>query len=99
LVIATRFDPPFRLGRLRVRGRMTEVRAADLRFDVEDAAAMLGPPAGALDMSQLETLCGRTEGWAAGLVLAGISLGRVVDTDAFIEGFRGDDHLVVEYLR
>jgi len=99
LVIATRFDPPFRLGRLRVRGQMTEIRALDLRFDIEDVAALLGSAAGSLDPTQLETLCARTEGWAAGLVLAGISLGRVIDTDAFIEAFRGDDHLVVEYLR
>lgn len=99
LVIATRFDPPFRLGRLRVRGQMTEIRVADLRFDLEDVGVLLGPAARVLDASQLETLCRRTEGWAAGLVLAGISLGRVTDTDAFIEAFRGDDHLVVEYLR
>ncbi len=99
LVIATRFDPPFRLGRLRVRGQMTEIRAVDLRFDIVDAAVLLGLAASALDPSQMETLCDRTEGWAAGLVLAGISLGRVTDADAFIEGFRGDDHLVVEYLR
>ncbi len=99
LVIATRFDPPFRLGRLRVRGQMAEIRAADLRFDVEDAAALLGPAAGGLETAQLETLCGRTEGWAAGLVLAGVSLARATDPDAFIEAFRGDDHLVVEYLR
>lgn len=99
LVIATRFDPPFRLGRLRVRGQMIEIRADDLRFDVEDAVALLGQTAGTLGTSQVETLCGRTEGWAAGLVLAGISLARATDTEAFIEAFRGDDQLVVEYLR
>lgn len=99
LVIATRFDPPFRLGRLRVRGQMAELRAADLRFDLDDAATLLGPAAGALDPSHLETLCERTEGWAAGLVLAGLSLSRVADPGAFIEAFHGDDHLVVEYLR
>lgn len=99
LVIATRFDPPFRLGRLRVRGQMTEVRAADLRFDVEDAAALLGQTATSLTPSQIETLCDRTEGWAAGLVLAGLSLGRAPDTGVFIDAFKGDDILVVEYLR
>ena len=99
LVIATRFDPPFRLGRLRVRGQMAEVRAADLRFDADDAVALIGPAADGLQPSQVETLCGRTEGWAAGLVLAGLSLGRAADPSSFIETFRGDDHLVVEYLR
>ncbi|MGB3412534.1 MAG: LuxR C-terminal-related transcriptional regulator [Microthrixaceae bacterium] len=99
LVLSTRFDPPFRLGRLRVRGQMAEIRAEDLRFQVGDAAALLGPTAGLLEISQLETLCGRTEGWAAGLVLAGISLKRATDVDAFVEAFHGDDHLVVEYLR
>lgn len=99
VVLVTRFDPPFRLGRLRVRGQMAEVRASDLRFAAADAAALLGPAADALELVQVETLCGRTEGWAAGLVLAGLSLGRASDTSAFIEAFRGDDHLVVEYLR
>jgi LuxR family maltose regulon positive regulatory protein len=99
IVLATRMDPPFRLGRLRVRDQVTEVRAADLRFDADEATGLLGSAAADLDRALVDALCDRTEGWAAGLVLAGLSLGRVADAHAFIDAFRGDDHLVVEYLR
>ena len=71
VVVVTRTDPPFRLGRLRVRGQLTEVRGADLRFDPGDAVTLLGAGASALSAAQVATLCERTEGWAAGLVLAG----------------------------
>ncbi len=96
IVIATRIDPAFRLGRLRVRGQLTEIRASDLRFDADEAADLLG--ASALGREALLTLCDRTEGWAAGLVLAGLSLAGVDDTSRFIAGFHGDDQLVVDYL-
>lgn len=99
LVLSTRSDPPFRLGRLRVRDQMAEVRGADLRFDADEAAGLLTSAGRTLHRTQVEQLCGRTEGWAAGLVLAGLSLGRAADPDGFIEAFRGDDQLVVEYLR
>ena len=99
LVLATRFDPPFRLGRLRVRGRVAEVRGDDLRFVPEEAGALLGDVDRALDPEVLAELCGRTEGWAAGLVLAGLSLRSTDDPETFLAGFRGDDQLVVEYLR
>ncbi|CAN5488921.1 LuxR C-terminal-related transcriptional regulator [soil metagenome] len=98
LVIATRFDPPFRLGRLRVRNQMVELRAADLRFDEGEAIALLGPAVLDLERSQVAALCERTEGWAAGLVLAGISMGRAASADDYVTAFRGDDRLVVEYL-
>ncbi len=96
IVIATRTDPAFRLGRLRVRGQLTEIRASDLRFDADEATDLLG--SSSLDREALLTLCDRTEGWAAGLVLAGLSLAGVDDTSRFIAGFRGDDQLVVDYL-
>ena len=99
LVLATRVDPPFRIGRLRVRGPVAEVRADDLRFAPEEAVGLLGDVGRALDPDVLAHLCGRTEGWAAGLVLAGLSLRSTNDPEAFIAAFRGDDHLVVEYLR
>lgn len=98
VVLATRIDPPFRLGRLRVRGRLAELRAADLRFAPDEAAALLGDVADELDTARLEELCERTEGWAAGLVLAGLSMERADDVDRFIETFRGDDQLVAGYL-
>lgn len=97
LAVGTRIDPPLRLGRLRVRGRMVEVRADDLRFHVAEAAALLGATQG-LDAGQVEQLCRRTEGWAAGLVLAGLSLQRRGDPHTFVDSFGGDDRLVVDYL-
>lgn len=98
LVLISRADPPFRLGRMRVRGRVREIRASDLRFDSTEAAALLGAAAEGLDEQRLDALCDRTEGWAAGLVLAGLSLERSGDSHGFIETFRGDDQLVAGYL-
>ncbi|WP_328817082.1 helix-turn-helix transcriptional regulator [Nonomuraea cypriaca] len=99
IVLSTRIDPPFRLGRLRVRDQIAEIRGADLRFDTDEASGLLGSAVQSLDRALLDQLCGRTEGWAAGLVLAGLSLERATDPSEFIEAFRGDDQLVVEYLR
>ncbi|MCW2881092.1 MAG: putative LuxR family transcriptional regulator [Sphaerisporangium sp.] len=99
IVLSTRIDPPFRLGRLRVRDQIAEIRGADLRFDTDEASGLLGSAGQSLDRALLDQLCGRTEGWAAGLVLAGLSLGRATDPSEFIEAFRGDDQLVIEYLR
>ncbi|MDO9174926.1 MAG: hypothetical protein Q7V62_08970, partial [Actinomycetota bacterium] len=98
VVLITRADPPFRLGRMRVRARVREIRAADLRFDATEAAELLGAAAEGLDEQRLDDLCERTEGWAAGLVLAGLSLQRAADTDRFVDTFRGDDQLVAGYL-
>ncbi len=98
VVLITRADPPFRLGRMRVRGRVREIRAGELRFEVGEAAALLGAAAERLDSERLEELCERTEGWAAGLVLAGLSLERTPDTQHFVQTFRGDDQLVAGYL-
>jgi LuxR family maltose regulon positive regulatory protein len=98
LVLITRADPPFRLGRMRVRGRVREIRAGDLRFDPTEAAALLGATADGLDRERLADLCERTEGWAAGLVLAGLSLERADDANRFVQAFRGDDQLVAGYL-
>ncbi|WP_371786048.1 LuxR C-terminal-related transcriptional regulator [Streptosporangium subroseum] len=98
VVLSTRIDPPFRLGRLRVRDQIAEVRGADLRFDTDEASGLLGSAGQSLDRALLDQLCGRTEGWAAGLVLAGLSLERATDPGEFIEAFRGDDQFVVEYL-
>jgi LuxR family maltose regulon positive regulatory protein len=99
LVLATRSDPPLRLGRLRVRRQLLELRGDDLRFDADEAPALLGPAADLLDHSSREALRERTEGWAAGLVLAGMSLARTGAAGAFVEAFAGNDSLVVEYLR
>lgn len=101
LVISTRIDPPLPLARLRVRGVMTEVRAIDLRFTSEEAAAFLteamGLPLSAEQVSALEV---RTEGWIAGLQFAALSAqGRPAEhLDQFIEAFTGSNRYVVEYL-
>ena len=98
LVVSTRVDPPFRLGRMRVRNRLCEVRAEHLRFATDEAAALLGAAADELSPERLSNLCFRTEGWAAGLVLAGLSMERALDPDQFVDAFRGNDQLVVSYL-
>lgn len=98
IVISTRIDPPFRLGRLRVRHQLMELRNADFRFEPEEAAGLLSHSGPHLDADIVEQLCDRTEGWAAGLVLAGLSLSGTDDVGQFIEAFHGDDQLVVDYM-
>jgi LuxR family maltose regulon positive regulatory protein len=98
IVISTRVDPPFRLSRMRVRNKVSEVRAHDLRFAIDEATGLLGSVGGMLSSGALDDLCSRTEGWAAGLVLAGLSLERSSQPEEFVHAFRGDDQLVVSYL-
>jgi ATP/maltotriose-dependent transcriptional regulator MalT len=98
LVVSTRVDPPFRLGRLRVRNQVAEIRAADLRFDEDEASWLLDAEALGLDRSAVDRLCDRTEGWAAGLVLAGLSLPTEGNVDEFVASFHGDDQLIADYL-
>ena len=96
LVLGTRVDPGLRLSRLRVRSQLVEIRADRLRFDVGETHLLLDGRH--LTEEQTASLCTRTEGWAAGLVLAGLSLDRSDDHDRFVEAFQGDDRLVVDYL-
>jgi LuxR family maltose regulon positive regulatory protein len=99
LVIATRSDPPLPLSRLRARGQLTEIRAADLRFDVTEAGAFLNDVVGLdLEPDEVARLHERTEGWAAGLQLAGLSLRGREDHRQFIYSFAGDDQQIVDYL-
>ena len=99
VVLATRADPPLPLARLRARGQLREVRAADLRFTVDEAAAYLNESMGlTLSDAQVATLDGRTEGWIAALQLAALSMQGRDDAGAFIAGFAGDDRYVVDYL-
>ena len=99
LVISTRADPALPVARLRARGELVEVRAQDLRFTREEAAAYLNDihrlGLSDADVSSLE---GRTEGWIAALQLAAASLRDRDDKAAFISGFAGDDRFVVDYL-
>ena len=99
LVIASRADPPLPLSRLRGHGELTELRAADLRFTFDEAAAFLRQAVGvdlsAGDVKALET---RTEGWVAGLQLAALSMQGRDDVSRFITAFTGDDRYIVDYL-
>jgi LuxR family maltose regulon positive regulatory protein len=99
LAIASRSEPPLPLGRLRVRREIAEIRAADLRFTDEEATALLNGALGlGLDAADIARLQGRTEGWAAGLQLAALSLTGHPDAHAFIASFAGDDRPIVDYL-
>ncbi|MDQ3514790.1 MAG: helix-turn-helix transcriptional regulator, partial [Chloroflexota bacterium] len=99
LVIATREDPRLPLARLRARGEMSEVRAADLRFTLPEATEFLNQIM-SLDLSpaDLDSLESRTEGWITGLQLAALSMRGRTDVSAFIRSFAGDDRWVVDYL-
>ena len=99
LVLATRADPPLPLARMRARGELQELRAADLRFTGDEAAAYLNGPMGlALTVDDVAVLDGRTEGWIAALQLAALSMQGRADAGSFIAGFAGDDRYVVDYL-
>ena len=99
LVIAGRSDPPLPLGRLRARGDLLEIRAADLRFTDGEAADYLNDSMGLrLDEGDVTTLETRTEGWIAALQLAALSMQGRVDPSEFIASFAGDDRFVVDFL-
>jgi LuxR family maltose regulon positive regulatory protein len=99
LVVASREDPPLPLPHLRAGNQLTEVRAADLAFSLEEAAAFLGPGMGLrLAEGQVAALVDRTEGWAAGLQLAGLALRDRPDPAAFVAAFTGEHRLVADYL-
>jgi LuxR family maltose regulon positive regulatory protein len=99
VVIASRADPAVPLARLRARGELVEVRAAELRFTAQEAAAYLNGEMGlqltAHDVAALEE---RTEGWIAALQLAALSMQGRDDAAGFIAGFAGDDRYIVDYL-
>ena len=101
LVVLTRADPAFPLPRLRVRGRMTEIRDRDLRFTPEEMAVFLNSLHGLnLPAEQIAALETRTEGWVAGVQLAALSLqGQSPERAAqFIEAFSGSHRYVIDYL-
>ena len=99
VVIATRVDPPMPLGRLRAGGRLIEVRASDLRFTAEETASYIERVAEApLSADDVVVLAGRTEGWAAALQLAALSMRGRGDVSSFIAEFAGDDRYIVDYL-
>ena len=99
LALAGRNDPPLALARLRARAELLEVRVGDLRLSLDEATTLLN---GSLQLNlttdQILALVERTEGWAAGLQLVGLSLRGRRDPEAYIASLAGDDRLIVDYL-
>ena len=98
VVVSSRSDPPLPLARLRARGQLAEVRAADLRFTGKEAAALLGEAGPDLPDTAVAALVARTEGWAAGLQLAGLSLRGHADPAGFAAAFGASHRFVLDYL-
>jgi LuxR family transcriptional regulator, maltose regulon positive regulatory protein len=99
VVVSTRLDPPLPLARMRARGELAELRVGELQFTGEEAAALLNGSMGlALAAEEVARLAERTEGWAAGLVLAGLSLRGRPDPGGFVAAFSGGDRHVADYL-
>ncbi len=97
-VLATRRDLPLRLHQLRLAGELAEIRAADLRFSERETRELLDASGIALSDAGAALLHQRTEGWAAGLRLAALSLADHPDPERFVAEFSGSDRTVAEYL-
>ena len=98
VVLASRSDPPLPLARLRARNQLTEIRAAELRFTPAEAGELLQHAASALPDASVAALAARTEGWAAGLQLAALSLRGQDDAASFVAAFTGSHRYVLDYL-
>jgi LuxR family maltose regulon positive regulatory protein len=99
LVLTTRADPALPLARLRAHGELCELRAADLRFTLEETAAFLTQVMGlALSEREVAQLAEQTEGWIAGLQLAALSLQNQEHAQNFVQAFRGSNEFVADYL-
>jgi LuxR family transcriptional regulator, maltose regulon positive regulatory protein len=99
LLLASRADPPLPLARLRARGQLAELRERDLRFTPVETAQFLGEVMGlALPAGSQAALAARTEGWVAGLQLAGLSLQGHADPAGFVATFSASNRYVLDYL-
>jgi LuxR family maltose regulon positive regulatory protein len=98
VVLAGRSDPPLSLARYRGRGQLAEVRAPDLRFNLDEAAELLREVTADLDLPAVAALAERTEGWAVGLQLAVLSLRSHPDIGRFVAAFTGSHRYVLDYL-
>jgi LuxR family maltose regulon positive regulatory protein len=98
VILSTRADPPLRLQRLRLSGELGEIRAADLAFTAVECRELLGAADHLLTDGDVETLRARTEGWAAGIRLASLSLADEPDPSGALQRFAGDDRAVADYL-
>jgi LuxR family maltose regulon positive regulatory protein len=99
IVMTSRVEPPLRIGTLRARAQISEIDAGQLRFSISEAESMLNDVHG-LDLTPdtVNRLHDRTEGWAAGLYLAVLSMRGREDANSFVESFAGSDRRVVDYL-
>jgi LuxR family maltose regulon positive regulatory protein len=99
IILSTRSDPAWPLARLRASGQLVEIRADDLRFTTEEATQFLNRTMGLnLSATDVVALEARTEGWAAGLQLAALSLQGRTDIPSFVKAFTGSHLYVAEYL-
>jgi LuxR family maltose regulon positive regulatory protein len=98
VVLSSRRDPPIRLHQLRLAGEVAEIRAGDLRFTETEARELLAVSGITLSAGATAALYERTEGWAAGLRLAVISLSRNAEPERFVAEFSGTDRAIAEYL-
>ena len=99
LLIATRSDPPLPLARLRARGQVVELRAADLRFTTPEAVKFMNDIMGLhLDAEKVAVLEERTEGWIAGLQMAALSMRGREDVDGFIRAFAGTNRFIMDFM-
>ena len=99
VVLITRADPPLQLARLRAAGEMVEIRARELRFTVEEAAALVRAVSDIqLSEPDLADLMERTEGWPAGVYMAALSLRGHPSPRAFVRQFSGDNRFIVDFL-
>lgn len=99
LIFTTRSDPPLALQRYRGRGQMIELRADDLRFSLQEVTAFVNDLSGfGLGEQELEILLERTEGWAAGIQMAGLSLRGRKDGSQFVHSLAGSRRYILDYL-
>jgi LuxR family transcriptional regulator, maltose regulon positive regulatory protein len=98
VVVTSRMDPLLPLHRYRVAGQLTEIRADDLAFSAAEASLLLAQHGSTLPADSLESLTQRTEGWAAGLRLAAMSLGAHPDPGQFIKELLTEDSALICYL-
>ena len=98
LVLGSRFDPPLPLHRWRATGRLGELRSDELRFSARETAQVVAANGVDLGPDDADTLTERTEGWAAGVQMAALTLHDHPDPAAFVRAFAGSDHSVTDYL-
>jgi ATP/maltotriose-dependent transcriptional regulator MalT len=98
LVICSRTDPLLPLHRYRLAGELAEIRASDLAFTVAEAGLLLAQHGIGLPADSLEYLTQRTEGWAAGIRLAALSMDSHSDPGQFVKELTAEDNALTSYL-